>query len=571
MMEQLRQLKPVRENLLPDLLAGLTVALINIPNGMAYALLAGVNPLYGLYSAILTPIVAAILTGSVFMVVTISNEMALVTAGVIDDLGLQIGQIRVVFMLMLMVGLWQIIFAALRLGTMLRFISLSVMTGFVAGTAVLVILGQLDQLTGYEGEATNTFVVAVETLLNPDQWDIPTTVIGLSTIGLIILLNRTRLRRISLIIALVVMAVVVALADWNSVQVVGDLVDIPSELPQLTLPDFRYVVPLFIPSLAMAVLGVAVTAGVAQSHPNPDGHTPDANRNFLGVGAGNVVGSFFQGLPADGSLSRTAHLVNAGARSRWAVIISGLVVALVVVAFASAAEKIPLAAIAGLLIYTGVSYFNTEGLARSWQVNTSGRVAMSVTFVLTLIVPLQSALLIGIGISLLLYIYETSLDVRVVELVPLGNGRFEERDAPAKYPSNQVTVVSFYGSPFFAAIETMERGLPATKGIKNVAVVFIVRELDNFNNTFLDWLEHYVKELHKSGSTFFLAELTPTAREQIDQVKAVEIIGPENLFIAQPVIGASIEEALTAAETWLEQRLPETKGELTKETTDNGQ
>ena len=383
-LERLRQLRPRRENLIPDGIAGLTVALINIPNGMAYALVAGVSPVYGLYSGIVTPIVAALFAGSIFMVVTLTNETALMTFSTIDQLNLESGQIEVIFMLTLMTGLWQILFTILRFGRLLRFISESVMTGFITGTSVLVILGQLDDLVGYSSEASNKVVAAINILLRPAEWDLQTLFVGLSTIAVILLLNRTRLKKVTLILALGYATILLLLTGWESVEVVGDISSIPRELPEFRLPNFGYFVPLIIPSLAMAVLSVAVASGVAKSFPNPNGKLPNANQNVLGLGAGNTAGGFFQALPATGSLSRTATVVGGGGKSRWANVFAGLIVALVVVTVAPLAELIPMSGLAGLLIFSTIEAVNARRLVRTWEVGTTAWLAAVMTFLLTL-------------------------------------------------------------------------------------------------------------------------------------------------------------------------------------------
>ena len=550
-LERLRQLRPKRENLIPDGIAGLTVALVNIPNGMAYALVAGVSPVYGLYSGIVTPIVAALFAGSIFMVVTLTNETALMTFSTIDQLNLESGQIEVIFMLTLMTGLWQILFTILRFGRLLRFISESVMTGFITGTSVLVILGQLDHLVGYSSEISNNVLAAADILTSPTAWDLQTLIVGLSTIAIILLLNRTRLRKVTLILALGYATILVLLTGWESVEVVGDIASIPRELPEFTLPDFSYFVPLIIPSLAMAVLSMAVASGVAKSFPNPDGKLPDANQNVLGLGAGNMAGGFFQALPATGSLSRTATVVGGGGKSRWANVFAGLIVALVVVTVAPLAELIPMSGLAGLLIFSTIEAVNARRLVRTWEVGTTAWLAAVMTFLLTLTISIQLALFGGILISFALYLYSASLDVQLRELVPVGDGRFRVEDLPDPFPSGRPVVLTFYGSSFFAAIDTLDRQLPDADSIQDTVIIFTANGRQAANNTFLTWIERYARELSEAGNLLMVTEVEPVVRDQLESVGALQVIGPENVFVGQPILGASIGEALEAANGWL--------------------
>ena len=180
-----------------DGIAGLTLALVNIPEGMAYSIVAKINPLYGLYAGIIPPIMAGLFASSAFMVVTFTNEMALMTVSLVDEMGeISIGAI---FMFTIMIGLWQILFGILKLGTFLRFVSQSVMTGFITGLAILIILGQIGEITGSHSVYQNKVLAAGDILVHPGSWDIPTLAAGIIMIVLILALYKTPLRKLSLI------------------------------------------------------------------------------------------------------------------------------------------------------------------------------------------------------------------------------------------------------------------------------------------------------------------------------------------------------------------------------------
>ncbi len=165
----LEQLKPNSKTIVSDLVAGLTVSMVNLAELMGYAMVAGVSPIYGLYSGIVAPIVGALTAGSAFMMITLTNETALMTAAMLDSLS--DWTIETVFAFTVLTGVFVLILALLKAGTLLRFVSESVMTGFITGTAVLLILGQLHELTGYESEVSgNKVVETVDWLLNPTHW-----------------------------------------------------------------------------------------------------------------------------------------------------------------------------------------------------------------------------------------------------------------------------------------------------------------------------------------------------------------------------------------------------------------
>jgi SulP family sulfate permease len=533
-----------------DLVAGLTTALVNIPEGMAFALVAGVNPVYGLYSGVVAPIVGALTASSYMVVYTLTNETAITTAAAFENL--DGWTVETIFAFTIMVGIFCLLFGLLRWGSLLRFISESVMTGFITGAAVLVILGQLHGLTGIEtGVSGSPLQETIEWLTSIEDLHLQSTLLGLVTIVAIVLLNKTRVHKFSLIIALVLATLFVWLTGME-VLLVGDFADIGRGLPTPAVPDFSQLWGLILPAFSLAVLSVALSAGVAQNYPNSDGSHTKANQDFAGIGAANILGGLFQGLPVTGALSRTTVSVGTGAQTRWAPIFAGLILALILLTVVPLAELIPEPALAGLLIFVGFEAINQRRVSRAWSAHTRGRIALVATFLLMLLIPIQFAVLVGVFISLLVYVYSASLDIRVVHLVPLGDGRFiEQQEVPQALPSNEVTVLAFYGPTFFAAVDTLVKELPGTDETVNAVLVLEVRGLKSLTDTFFTWLERYAREMHAAGNRVILAEVDPRVHQQLQETKLVNFLGADSIFEAQEIIGASIDQAVAEGNEWV--------------------
>ena len=544
------QLKFNKAILQSDLVAGLTTALVNIPEGMAFALVAGVNPVYGLYSGVVAPIVGALTASSYMVVYTLTNETAITTAAAFENL--DGWTVETIFAFTIMVGIFCLLFGLLRWGSLLRFISESVMTGFITGAAVLVILGQLHGLTGIEtGVSGSPLEKTIDWLISLRNLHVQSTLLGLVTVVAIVLLNKTRVRKFSLIIALLLATLFVWLTGVE-VLLVGDFTDIGRGLPTPALPDFSQLWDLILPAFSLAVLTVALSAGVAQNYPNSDGSHSKANQDFTGIGAANILGGIFQGLPVAGALSRTTVSVGTGAQSRWAPIFAGLILGLILLTVVPLAELIPEPTLAGLLVFVGFEAINQRRVSRAWSAHTRGRIAMVATFLLMLLIPIQFAILVGVFISLLVYVYSASLDIRVVHLVPLGDGRFvEQQEVPQELPSNEITVLAFYGPTFFAAVDTLVKELPVTDKTVNGVLVLEVRGLKSLTDTFFSWLERYTREMHAAGNRVILAEVDPHVRQQLQETKIMGILGADSVFEAQEVIGASIDQAVAEGYDWL--------------------
>ncbi|MEZ4582453.1 MAG: SulP family inorganic anion transporter [Caldilineaceae bacterium] len=398
-----RALNFQRENTTADLGAGLTLAMVGVPDAIASAVLAGVNPIYAFNAMMVGMPVAGFFTGSQFMNCACTSAMMLVVAGVVAGAG-ETSHAQLLVTLTILVGLIQLALGLLKLGTLTRFISNAVMTGFFTGIAVTIVLSQLGDLTGYASGAGNTLARAVDLLFHLNQIHWPSLATGLVTMAAILLLVRTKLKNYALILALLVVSGAVGLLGISSVHLVGDSYEITAAFPRPALPDLALIPHLLLPAVALSLIGLIQGAGVSQSIPNPDGAFADTSRDFTGQGIGNTVAGFFQGLPVGGSLAGTALAVSAGARSRWANVFAGLIFIVLVLLFGNLVELVAVPAIAALLIMAGLETIKIERIADVWDVGPGPRLIMLFTLATTLVLPVQWAVLLGVALSFLVQI-----------------------------------------------------------------------------------------------------------------------------------------------------------------------
>ncbi len=546
-------LKPNKNYLPSDLLAGLTFALVNIPQAMAHALLAAVSPVYGLYTLMLAIPVGALLTGATFMNVSTTSALA-VAAG--DTLVAYPSSERasVLVTLVFLIGVFQVILGLLRLGWITRFISFTVMTGFMTGVAALIIIGQLGDFTGYYSDYSGKISQLADLILNRESVEWATLSIGLLTVGLAYGLSFTRLSKFSLVLALVLAS---GTAFWLNqafgadIKVVKDVAEVPRALPTLVLPDPALIAQLIVPAIAVGIIGLVQGAGVSQTFPNPDGKFSDVSRDFLGQGAANLAAGLFQGIPAGGSSSGTALIVSVGAKSRWANIFAGLAVALGVLLFADLVEYVAMPALAGLVIIAGVQMINPNAIRTVWQTNPLSRVTMLVTFGFTLVIPLQYAVFLGVALSILLLVFQQSNTIRVVEWVVGSVGWPVEQPAPQQLESEKVTVLYVYGNLFYATAAALEAGLPEVEGSRRAAVILLLRGYDDIGSTVLGVLRRYTLALRGNEGKLILTGVSPNLRDQLQRTGLLHLIREENVFLATDTIGEAGNIALKAATDWL--------------------
>jgi sulfate permease, SulP family len=336
------------------------------------------------------------------------------------------------------------------------------------------------------------------------------------------------------------------------VSLVKNVSEVPDKLPHLVLPDLGLLPPLLVPALSLAIVGLVQGAGISQGYTNSDGKHPNASHDFIGEGVANVASSFFQGMPVGGSLSATSLVVNGGARTRWANIITGLVIAVTLLMFGGAVGQLAMPALAGLLIVVGFQMLRPEAVETVWKTGSVQQVVMGTTFVGTLLIPLQYAVLVGVAISLLLYAFDESNQIRIVEW-KWREGDFPlERPSPEQLPPGEVTILIPYGSLFFAAAPIFEKQLPELSLANRSVVVLGLKGYIEVGSTFLDVLANYSGDLRSHNSRLILAEVSRSIMEQLERTGKIKSIGRRGIFLATDRFGESIIQAQDAGEDWID-------------------
>ena len=547
-----------RGNLVPDFIAGMTTGVANIPDAMASSILAGVSPVQGLYAIMVGTPLGALFSSSAFMNIAATSALSITAGSALAGYSAE-QRPSAIATLALVTGLIMVVAGLLRLGRLLRFISNSVVIGFLTGVSINVILSQLGDFTGYSSEYANKVVKAVDTLLHLDQIDPQTTAIGLLTVAIILLVDRTRLRNFSMLFGMVLASVVVIVLGWTGVQQVSDVATIPTSLPWPSLPDLSLIPALAFDAIALAIIALVQGAGVSKGYRNPDGSYPDSSRDFIGQGAANLGASLMQGMPIGGSVSGTALNVSSGARSRWANIFSGLIVVAAVLLFAQAVSLVAMPAMAGLLIVAGVQSIKTGSIADIWHTGWPPRIVMLVTLVLTLAIPLQQAVFLGVLLSILAYFFVTSSrETRLDRLTPNADGTVTEGPAPAELESDAVTLLQVYGNLTFAGAETLEQFLPKVGAARRPVVILRLRAQEGIGSSFIAVLERYSEQLRSAGGKLMVAGVSRKVKGQLDRTETTsELLGAENVFVSTTSLGASSRDAYAAALRWLEETTDE--------------
>ncbi len=538
------------KNIGADIVSAAVSAIIAIPDAIATAILATVNPTQGFNSLMTGVPIGSLFTGSQFMAIGLTGAMALATADVLIDFSPE-QKLPALFTLTILIGLYQLLFGLLKLGQYTKFISNTVMRGFLTGVAILVILGQLGDLTGYRSGYDNSVVRGLDTILHVTEYQWATLLVGLGTIAFIWLLTRTRLANLSFALGIVAASLAVGLLGLEGVAVVGDTNEIVGSLPRPTLPDLSIVRQLLLPSFAIALIGLVQSAGVSQTIPNPDGSYADASRDFTAQGVANIVAGFFRGMPLGGSIGATGIVMSTGARSRWANILIGPFVLIFVFFFAGLVEDVAMPAIAGALILIGLSIIDAEEIGDVWDLGWSKRLVMLATLIATLVLPVPQAILIGVFLSFVDFTFTSSEQVRLLSMRLVDETTFIEEEAPTTLPSREATILYSRGNTYFAAARTLQQLLPNPDESEGAVVIMRLRNQEEIGSTFILVLEQYAGRLAATGGKLMLSGVGPHVLQQLLATETYEAIPEADIFKATPYIGESTRTAVREAAAWL--------------------
>lgn len=542
-----------RETIREDTIAGVVLGVESVPDGLASGILAGVNPIYGLYAYMVGTVTGALFTSATFMAVQGTGAMAIIVS---DVPSVRAGDDpeAALFTLSVITGVIMLLAGLLKLGTLLRWVSNAVMVGFINAVGVNIILGQLDNFSGYQAEGANRVLRTFDLLVNLGQAHWPSIMVGTATILLIMVLERTKLGTLGLVVAIVATSVVAPLVS-RGIVLLNDVTDIPRSLPTLALPKLSLVFELLVPAVALAFVGLVQGAGISANFPNPDGAYPDASRDFVGQGAANVAVGMLQGMPVGGSMSGSSLIKEAGAKTKAALIISSLVMAGSVLLLGDLVGYIAMPALAGLLMLIGFRTIKPADIKAVWRTGNAQATVLAVTFALTMLIPLQTAVLAGAGISIILYVIRQSNQVRVMEWSIDEDGRRREVEPPSTVPADSVLVLQPYGSLFFAAAPVFEKALPEIiTSSRHSVVILRLRGKSDLGSTFMDVIDRYAGQLVAVDSKLVIVSASERVIEQLLATGVTARIGHENIYPADEWLGATLTRAYADAQTWVSTR-----------------
>ena len=521
-----------------DLFAGFTSAVIVLPQSVAFAMIAGLPLEYGLYTAMITPVVAALFGSSHHMISGPTTAISILVFSAISPYA-EPGSadfIRLTLSLTLMAGLFQLAFGLARLGVLVNFISHSALVGFVSGAAILIATSQLKHVFGIVTGDGNSFLQTwAEFITQTPHTNAYVLIVAASTMICAVLIHRFLPRWPHMLIGMILGGLVSFLlgGQERGIHLVGAL---PARLPPLSLPDFslgaiRQLAPQ---AMAVALLGLIEAVSIARSISILSYQRIHVNQEFIGQGLSNIAGSFFSCYAGSGSFTRSAINFQAGAQTPMAAIFSAVFLALIVLLIAPLSAYLPTAAMGGIILLVAFHLIDLKHIRSVIKSSRAEATVLLATFFSALFLELEFSILAGVLLSLGFYLNRTGRP-SIASLSPdpgSGNRRLIEVEEGSLSECRQLKLIRIDGSLFFGAVQHIEQQLQAIDAnnplLKHVLIV--ANGINFIDLSGAEMLAHEARRLKKIGGGLYFCGLKKEPLRMLEKSGYLEAIGKTHLF-----------------------------------------
>ncbi len=525
------------DTLRADILAGLTGAVIVLPQGVAFAMIAGLPPEYGLYTAIVTPIVAALFGSSLHLISGPTTAISIVVFSSISALAEPGSEqyIRLVFTLTFLAGVYQLAFGLARLGTLVNFVSHSVVIGFTSGAAILIATSQLKHVLGLNLDGNHDFLkVWFHIFSKLNQINFYVLAVAMVTLISAVFFRAKIPRWPGMLFAMIIGSVLCLIIDGSQhgISLVGQM---PARLPPLSMPDFSFetIRELAPKALAVALLGLIEALSIGRSIAAKSHQPIDGNQEFIGQGMSNIVGSFFSSYAGSGSFTRSGINYQAGAITPLSAVFSAMLLALLLLLIAPLTAYLPIAAMGGIILMVAYHLIDVHHIQTIIRTSKEETAVLLVTFLATLFLDLEFAIYTGVLLSLVLYLNRTA-HPRISNLVPNTDSAgplLIETESECHY----LKVIRIDGPLFFGAVNHVSEYLyNIDKSLMRKRNVLVLGCGINFIDVAgAELLAQEARRRRAQRGGLYLCELQPQVYSVLERGRYLDIIGKEHVFATQ--------------------------------------
>jgi len=542
-----------RKNFRFDLIAALTVAVVALPQTMAYAMIAGVHPAYGLYSGIVLTIIASSFGSSNQLATGPTNAICLLIAAYMIPFAGNDNFFANLFLLTFLVGAIQLTMGVLRLGSLVNYVSHAVIVGFTAGAGIIIAMGQLNNLIGIKlpSDHLSSIGKVVACFQNIDKINYHAFGLGIFTIAVILIckkFNKNLPGALLGVIFSVILVMVLGLEEY-AVKVVGQ---IPQAIPPLSLPNFNLsaIGDMGAGATVIAIIGLVEAVSISKAIASKTHQKIDPNQEFIGQGMANLGGSFFSCIAGSGSFTRSAITYQNGGKTRLTGVLVGAIILVVLIFLAPFARYIPNASLAGVIMIVAYSMIDKKTLKKVLTTNRNDAIVLLATMLTTIFAPhLEQAIYAGVTISILLYLKDSGVAiVKTFEPVRGSDGRFVEQIVNGQSTSS-ISIFQLEGNLYFGSSADLEKKLSDSYSDSKV---FLIRfkGVSIIDITALEVIEAFINRSLEVDKRVILSGVTPKILKMLNKMHIVDHVGKENIFMEEDEVFSTSRKTLDKASSY---------------------
>ncbi|MFW5999575.1 MAG: SulP family inorganic anion transporter [Halanaerobiaceae bacterium] len=536
-----------KEYLHNDFSAGLSVAAIALPQNMAYALIAGVNPVYGIYTSMVSMLTAVLVGESDYLVVGPTNVMAMTIASSLSFMS-QDNYLTGIFILTLMVGIFQFLLSILKLGQLVNYIPRPVLVGLITGVAMIIGVGQLNEVLGIpDAESANVVQSLYNLFLRLPRTNYYSLGVGLITVAIILLLKRYYPRVPSYLTALFFSMLLVYFFNLQeNLEVVRDF---SSALPVFKIHsvDFSLIRRLAVSAFATSVLGFIQVLSIVNVLEERTGQRVNLNKEFQAQGIINIVCAFFQSFAISGSFTNTFANFEAGARTRISELITGVTFLAFLVFFSSLARYIPIAALAAMVVLVAYTMIDISSILQSFRTTSFDRNIFLVTLTATLLSPrLDYAVYLGLILSFVLVVKNTG----EINDLHLAYSNEKEEFFPEDRPeaeTDDFLIINLTGTMHFNTTPQLNKELNKID-IRDKKYIIRMGEIEEIDLKVIKELNHFIERVYNFGGEVLFCGVDEEMYKVLDRNSIVAKVGKENIFEQKEEVFRSTKRAVRKAD-----------------------
>ena len=517
-----------------DFFAGLTVSMIAIPQSMAYATIAGVEPVMGLYAAMLPALIAAIFGSSKYLVTGATNAISLTTASVlIAYIGMP-DYPEYVFFVAFASGLLMLLMGVFNLNSLIRFISNSVLTAFLAGAGTLIIINQSGGLMGIERQVGSSPIETIRDLFL-NLGSINYYVLGLSVISILILVFLKKITSIvpAAFVSMLVSGLIVWIFDWQrfGVKVISDISQMEIGLFHFSIPQvpFKAIPDLFLSAFAIAILALIQTISVEKPLAMARNERIVPRQDFLAQGAASMMSGLVGSIPTAGSLAQSAVNFDSGSKSKMAAVFSSIFVLLTTLFFSGLIDLIPTSCLSSIVIVSAIRLIDFKHIKQTWNNSLQSKVLLIFTYVMTILLPLQKAVFVGAGLSIFFYLYG-SKNVKLTYLRVIDNKIHEMPLNDLFENSEKKVILNVEGSMYFGSADVLESQIDFILENKEIeGIIFYMRSIHSMASTMTVAFVNILRTLQLKGIDVYVCGIAEDVREILINGGILKVLNEEKV------------------------------------------